>query len=203
MSQPPRREGTLKKWNDERGFGFIGASDDGQDVFVHITAFPGDGYLPTVGEVLTFDIEPDRNGKPGAVRVQRADYPAPAAGGFKKPRMSKGPGGSSSPSSSRGQKWVVLLLLAALAVFAYNRYAKRVGQMEAAAPRGVQSLVPSSTLLELPQTTPAPASFNCDGRKHCSQMRSCQEATFFLKNCPGVQMDGNNDGVPCEQQWCK
>lgn len=36
----------------------------------------------------------------------------------------------------------------------------------------------------------------------CSQMTSCQEATFFLQNCPGTKMDGNNDGVPCEQQWC-
>ncbi|WP_295352955.1 excalibur calcium-binding domain-containing protein [Accumulibacter sp.] len=24
-----------------------------------------------------------------------------------------------------------------------------------------------------------------------------------LRNCPGSKMDGNNDGVPCEQQWCK
>jgi hypothetical protein len=45
--------------------------------------------------------------------------------------------------------------------------------------------------------------FKCDGRKYCSQMTSCEEATFFLKNCPGVQMDGDNDGVPCEKQWCK
>jgi hypothetical protein len=44
--------------------------------------------------------------------------------------------------------------------------------------------------------------FRCDGRKHCSQMRSCSEAKYFLANCPGVKMDGNNDGVPCEQQWC-
>lgn len=54
--------------------------------------------------------------------------------------------------------------------------------------------------------TPAPlraATFSCDGRKYCSQMTSCQEATYFLKNCPGVKMDGNNDGVPCEQQWCR
>jgi hypothetical protein len=47
------------------------------------------------------------------------------------------------------------------------------------------------------------ASYRCDGRKHCSQMRSCDEAKFFLRNCPGVKMDGNNDGVPCEQQWCR
>ena len=45
--------------------------------------------------------------------------------------------------------------------------------------------------------------FQCDGRTHCSQMTSCEEASFFLKNCPGVKMDGNNDGVPCEKQWCR
>ena len=44
--------------------------------------------------------------------------------------------------------------------------------------------------------------FICDGRVYCSQMTSCEEATFFLKNCPDVKMDGNNDGIPCEKQWC-
>ncbi|MEW6764473.1 MAG: excalibur calcium-binding domain-containing protein [Pseudomonadota bacterium] len=45
--------------------------------------------------------------------------------------------------------------------------------------------------------------FQCDGRTHCSQMTSCEEATFFLKNCPSTRMDGDNDGLPCEQQWCR
>lgn len=42
--------------------------------------------------------------------------------------------------------------------------------------------------------------FKCDGRTRCSQMNSCEEAKFFLKNCPGAKMDGDNDGVPCEKQ---
>jgi hypothetical protein len=33
-------------------------------------------------------------------------------------------------------------------------------------------------------------------------MVSCAEATFFIRNCPGTTMDGDNDGVPCESQWC-
>jgi hypothetical protein len=37
----------------------------------------------------------------------------------------------------------------------------------------------------------------------CQQMTSCAEATYFLNNCPGTKMDGNHDGVPCEQQWCR
>lgn len=32
-----RYEGKLKKWNVERGFGFIVANDSGQDIFVHST----------------------------------------------------------------------------------------------------------------------------------------------------------------------
>jgi len=45
--------------------------------------------------------------------------------------------------------------------------------------------------------------FKCDGRTYCSQMTSCEEAKFFIKNCPDTKMDGNNDGIPCERQWCK
>jgi hypothetical protein len=44
--------------------------------------------------------------------------------------------------------------------------------------------------------------FSCDGRTYCSQMTSCAEATYFINHCPGTKMDGNNDGVPCESQWC-
>ena len=42
----------------------------------------------------------------------------------------------------------------------------------------------------------------CDGRKVCSQMTSCAEAKYFLANCPGTKMDGDRDGIPCEEQWC-
>jgi Excalibur calcium-binding domain len=49
----------------------------------------------------------------------------------------------------------------------------------------------------------APATaFRCDGRTHCSQMKSCAEAKYFLAQCPGVKMDGDRNGIPCEQQWC-
>ena len=47
------------------------------------------------------------------------------------------------------------------------------------------------------------AGYRCDGRTHCSQMKSCAEAKFFLANCPNVEMDGDGDGIPCEQQWCQ
>ncbi len=53
-----------------------------------------------------------------------------------------------------------------------------------------------------PAAPAAAAGFSCDGRKTCGQMRSCAEARYFLANCPGVTMDGDGNGVPCERQWC-
>ena len=52
------------------------------------------------------------------------------------------------------------------------------------------------------QTTEHKASFVCDGRVLCSQMTSCEEATYFLGHCLGTKMDGDRDGIPCEDQWC-
>ncbi|WP_424893851.1 excalibur calcium-binding domain-containing protein [Acinetobacter courvalinii] len=47
-------------------------------------------------------------------------------------------------------------------------------------------------------TDAADTQFRCDGRQHCSQMNSRAEAEFFIKNCPDTKMDGDNDGIPCE-----
>ena len=53
-----------------------------------------------------------------------------------------------------------------------------------------------------PRPSDDSAAFRCDGRTRCTQMRSCAEARYFLAHCPGVQMDGDHNGVPCESQWC-
>ena len=55
---------------------------------------------------------------------------------------------------------------------------------------------------EAAPAAPVSAQYRCDGRTRCSQMTSCDEAKFFLRTCPGTQMDGDSDGIPCEQQWC-
>ena len=72
------------------------------------------------------------------------------------------------------------------------------------APKAAAPTAPAAATkpVALPAAT-ATAAYRCDGRTYCSQMHSCAEATWFLKNCPGVKMDGNHDGVPCEKQWCR
>lgn len=45
--------------------------------------------------------------------------------------------------------------------------------------------------------------YRCEtGKYHCSQMKSCEEASFYISHCPNTQMDGDGDGVPCERQLC-
>lgn len=49
-------QGTVKWFNDKKGFGFI-IAEDGKDVFVHHTAIEGEGYKTLKeGEKVTFDI---------------------------------------------------------------------------------------------------------------------------------------------------
>jgi hypothetical protein len=45
--------------------------------------------------------------------------------------------------------------------------------------------------------------YRCDGRQHCSQMKSYEEAKYFIQHCPNTKMDGDNDGIPCERQFKK
>lgn len=176
-----RTEGKLNKWNDDRGFGFITPTQGGPDVFVHISALPKDGHRPTLGERLTFEIEVDRAGKKRAAHVFCPDRPAVRVSRPPTPRRRDGKPGFLG-------RLIPLALCAGLAFYGYDHYAHRgIPQAVSSAPPGEQA---------------APAHFHCDGRIHCSQMTSCAEATFFLRNCPDVQMDGDNDGIPCEQQWC-
>ena len=65
-----RYTGTLKIWNDERGFGFLEPTQGGPEIFVHIKAFPLSNGRPFAGQVLTFEIETGPDGKKKARAVQ-------------------------------------------------------------------------------------------------------------------------------------
>jgi cold shock CspA family protein len=184
-----RIEGRLKKWNDGRGFGFIAADRDGSEVFVHISAFPPDGQRPSVGERISFEISTDQEGKKRAVRVACPD------------RITR----TTRPSTERPtqrkrierpgifHRLAPLAIVTLIALLGYRFY----NQQHPAAPAPILSS-PAETTSKV-----SSVQFHCDGRQYCSQMTSCAEAEFFLKNCPNVKMDGNHDGVPCEQQWCR
>jgi uncharacterized membrane protein YsdA (DUF1294 family)/cold shock CspA family protein len=67
-----RFEGVVKSWNEERGFGFIEPDQGGQDVFVHVKAFPPRSGRPQLHQRVTFEIELNREGKKRARNVEIA-----------------------------------------------------------------------------------------------------------------------------------
>jgi CspA family cold shock protein len=69
-----RANGTVKFFNDMKGFGFIQRDDGGEDVFVHISALERSGMGPlNQGDRIAFDIEVDRRGKYSAANLSHAD----------------------------------------------------------------------------------------------------------------------------------
>lgn len=193
-----RFNGKLTKWNAERGFGFVVADHGEQELFVHVSAFLRDGRPPAIGEPLTFEMELDKEGRKRAVRVRRPGDPQPRTSRHQTQAPTQGSprrAPERTGTGSFGSVLVALLLVAGAGWFGYTRYMERV---EAMSPAPQSLMSPAQTAAP---EIPSPA-FQCDGRKHCSQMSSCSEAKQFLRNCPGMEMDGDNDGIPCEQQLC-
>ena len=64
--------GTVKWFNDSKGYGFITPQGSGKDVFVHHSAVQGAGFKSlSEGQKVTFDVEQGPKG-PSAARVQSA-----------------------------------------------------------------------------------------------------------------------------------
>ena len=70
--------GTVKWFNDQKGYGFIKQEGVNEDIFVHHTAIKMDGFRTlTPGEAVDFEIKKDEKGLK-AVNVTRAGNGQPA-----------------------------------------------------------------------------------------------------------------------------
>lgn len=65
-----REQGTVKWFNDTKGYGFIVPAKGGNDVFVHISGLNGTQIKE--GQKVSYELKPDRQGRMNAVFVQPA-----------------------------------------------------------------------------------------------------------------------------------
>ncbi|MDO8828238.1 excalibur calcium-binding domain-containing protein [Methylophaga sp.] len=209
------QQGKLARWIEARGFGFIKPETGQGELFIHISAFKNRVRQPVVGDVIFYQVSVDRDGKTRAInaRIEGASedninpatwslmpigtdlpnqrsVPENKAYSNKANLPSQRPQAQRPPKSFNSQP-VVLLIAVTIGIAAWI---KVQGLTQQTAPQTVAVSQPT-----LPTQAPR---FHCQGKEWCSEMTSCEEATFYLENCPNTKMDGDNDGIPCESQWC-
>ena len=64
-------KGQIKKWFDDRGFGFIQPDDGGDDIFARVSVIEGGRGTPQIGTQVTYEtIKDPRTGKVRAANVR-------------------------------------------------------------------------------------------------------------------------------------
>ena len=175
--------GKIKSWNDNKGFGFITVGPNQKDIFAHISAFPSYERSPRVGDLVTYQVELQSDGKKRATLCSIDGLSlAPQKRRTSVPRKSK-------PRTSGIFGWLRLGIIAAGLAGAYFYQGSH------------QAVTNDFQEQPLMDNVAVEQNFVCDGRQHCSQMTSFEEAVFFNNSCPDTKMDGDRDGIPCERQF--
>jgi len=171
-----KSKGKLIRWNEDRGFGFIKSSNIKDDLFIHISELKKMTRGPKLNDVIYFDVTSDGSGKTKAINASIEGVSEKSIKSYRK------------KTNNLFSYLIEIVLIFSIVLVAYSTY----------------PLWSSLFLNSLPVNLVNEdfSGYRCEGKHYCSQMTSCKEARFYLKNCPNVQIDGDNDGVPCESQWC-
>jgi cold shock CspA family protein len=173
-----RYQGRISEWKNERGFGFITPKRGGSKVFLHISAFSNRARRPAVGLLVTYELGTDERGRTRARAAQFVGDPMP------KPRRAN---------------TVLGIIFTALVVgfVGYVAYVHISHPGSTVSASMYKIFFAREALHDNPQ-------FHCEAAKSsCSRMSSCAEALYHQEMCGVPEMDGDGDGIPCEQQWCK
>ena len=173
-----RVQGRLAEWNYERGFGFVIQNDTRDRAFLHISGLKGREKRPMVGSLITYELTKDNRGRLQARNAQ-------LVASERKPRP-----------VSFGAIAAFLPHLVAVIAVAYVGYVRLANPNSTISSSVYKIVVARDALRVNPE-------FKCEPKKNfCSNMSSCAEALFHQERCGVPDMDGDRDGIPCEQQWC-
>ncbi|MEI8572883.1 calcium-binding protein [Methylomonas sp. LW13] len=191
--------GKLVRWIDDKGFGFIKSESGGTDIFIHISALRTMSRPPVVGDIIFYETSLDDKGKLRAInaKIDGVSQVLTVAPIDRKPRTQKTGAPQQRlprsfntyrpPYKKSGYRFITVLLVVA-GVSILSKF-------------GNQNVTTGQPVLPIAEPPKPTQNFQCLGKVHCSEMTSYEEAEFYLQNCPGTKMDGDNDGIPCEQQF--
>ncbi len=195
-----RQQGRISDWKDDRGFGFITPQGGGTPIFVHVSAFDRSQVRPLLNAEVTYDIQVDPKKGPRAVNVSYVGgdkivsrQPSRTAQQPHRPRHIK-------PKDDLRRTWRNTVLTVAVALglgaYAWQQFQARTTPIEDAQFSVDEPAYDSPTS----ETAEPESRFACEGKQHCSEMRSCEEAQFYVANCPDTKMDSDDDGLACEDR---
>ncbi len=179
------QKGKLKRWNEDRGFGFVSSSNGNNDVFIHVSALKRTARRPIVGDIIIYQLHTDNDGRKRAVDAKIEGVAEVKPRPFRKNIKKQG-------KSNWLSKVISIGLIVLIGSIAYSKFMTHNKPHE----KSTVS-VPSFT-----EEEKSKKNYSCAGKIYCSEMTSCDEAKFYQRNCSGTKMDGDGDGVPCESQWC-
>ena len=177
-------KGELISWNESKGYGFIRCDRTLNNIFLHISTLRNMSRKPKMGDLIYFETEQQKDGKTAAKNCRIEGVAA------NKQHTSKR---KNQPKNNRFKIAIIkLLFIMAIVSLAYKYYIQYTSST--VEPIGVPQILSSSSSYNSAKTK----QFSCDGRQHCSQMHSRAEAEYFIQHCPNTKMDGDRDGIPCE-----
>jgi cold shock CspA family protein len=193
-------KGKLIRWIDDKGFGFIKPESGENDIFIHISAIRGMSRKPIIGDVIHYQIGFDNNGQVRAVNAkiegvsqlvmltpQERKQKSNRTLSIVKDNSYRKTPKATPPKKKSNLLAIIMLILVAIVIFQRSSKHRNIDEVK----------MPSIETKPITQTE----QFQCQGKVWCSQMSSYEEAIFYLHNCPDTKMDGDGDGVPCEQQF--
>ncbi|HHK5609064.1 TPA: excalibur calcium-binding domain-containing protein [Neisseria cinerea] len=183
--------GVIVKWDNEKGYGFIRIDGSKQEIFCHISDFSQRSPRPELNKAVGFEVVSGGKGGFSAKQIRYLNRERAVSPGYRKKHRKD----EESPTSI---VQVVLSLLVGLLLVSVIGYKAYQYASEKLTLKQENTSVKTQVLPEIKRQQPDSSPYRCDGRQHCSQMTSCEEAKWFVRNCSDTKMDGDGDGIPCE-----
>ena len=176
-----RYAGRIREWNDDKGYGFVAPNGGGVEAFVHIKAFAPGSRRPVAGDLISYTLGKDAQGRPRAIDARFAGQSSTRARqgkpGRPLPRAWLGTAALAALVASAALGLVPWQLAAAYAVVSVITYAY-YGQDKASAKAG-ERRVPEMSLQMLSLLGGWPGALIAQQHHHHKTVKASFQTTFW------------------------